>query len=247
MGTFKIDINSDVGEGMENEEQLFPLITSCNIACGGHAGDTQSMNTVVKLAVLNKVNIGAHPSYPDIENFGRLSMSINDTELIASVQSQIERLKSISEFYGTNLSHIKAHGALYNDIAKDDKLADVFLQAILPYRSLVLYVPYQSIISEKALKLGCNIKYEAFADRNYNDDGSLVSRKLPNAVLHNKKIVFQHVKNMILNESIVTINSDKIETKAETLCVHGDTKEALELLLYLNQKLPEVGIRITND
>ena len=170
-------INCDVGEGLNNEHLLMPYISSCNIACGGHAGDSTIMNDVVTLAKTHKVEIGAHPSYPDKANFGRVSITIPDEVLIDSIKEQINTLNYILTLHHLQLTHIKAHGALYNDIAKDSKKALVFLKAIEPYKtSCKLYVPYQSIIETEALKQGFDILYEAFADRNYENDLRLVSQ-----------------------------------------------------------------------
>ena len=243
----KIDLNSDLGEGMPNETDILSLVTSCNIACGGHIGDANSMTSVVKLAMQNNVKIGAHPSYPDKDNFGRLSLSISENELTKTIRGQINALQTIVLNHGAILSHIKPHGALYNDIAKDDKIAISFINAILPYKFLCLYVPYKSVIAKLALESGFKIKYEAFADRNYNINAGLVSRKLPNAVLRDKKKVLEHVKNMLINGKVKTIEAEEIEIKAETICVHGDTKQALAIVSYLHTELPKWGIKISNE
>jgi len=240
-----IDINCDVGEGIGNEAGLLPLISSCNIACGGHAGDLQTMIQVVRLAKENKVRVGAHPSYPDKENFGRVSMDVSSDVLIASIQTQLESFTSILKKEKVVLHHIKPHGALYNDIAKDENLAMIFLKSIIDFKDEVfLYVPYKSKIESEALKQQFKIKYEAFGDRNYNTDLSLVSRKLPNAIIENPQQVLSHLCS-IVNESMVKAESgDLVKLVADTFCIHGDTPTALQILTYLTKELPNHNITI---
>lgn len=240
-----IDINCDVGEGVGNEADLLPLISSCNIACCGHAGDDRSMTQVVKLAKQYGVHIGAHPSYPDKENFGRLSMDIGSTELTTSIRSQIHALNTILQQEQVSLHHIKPHGALYNDLAKNEALADLFLKAIASYKEVVvLYAPPSSVIAEKAIKHNFKVKLEAFADRSYNQDLSLVSRKLPNAVLIDPKIVLDHLVKMVHENKVVTIDGRESHIEAQTYCLHGDTPNALQILTYLSEELPKKQIYI---
>lgn len=241
----EIDINCDVGEGTGNEEQLFPLISSCNIACGGHAGDASSMERVVQLAKKYKVQVGAHPSYPDRENFGRISVNIPSEVLIKSIRQQIGDLISILKKENIPLHHIKAHGALYNEIAKGGGLAEVFLEAVAEYqKSILLYVPYASQIEKKALERGFPIVREAFADRNYNRDLSLVSRKHPKALIESPKAVLDHIVRMVEHQKVRTINGENIKILADTFCIHSDTPLAFEIVSYLSKELPNHNIRI---
>ena len=169
MGEWRIDINCDLGEGVGNEAELLPLIGSCNIACGGHAGDFVSMRETINLAKKNEVKIGAHPSYPDKANFGRQVMSISNKDLKISLQKQLKTFDKALEVENAQLHHIKAHGALYNQTAKDEDLAKFYLDIIKPYReSTYIYVPFGSVIAKLASQKGFKIFYEAFADRNYN-------------------------------------------------------------------------------
>jgi len=238
MKQIRIDINCDIGEGLGNESQLLPFISSCNIACGGHAGDQLSMNEVVLLAKQYKIKVGAHPSYPDKENFGRESIGISEDELIASVQEQVENLLSIAKSKNVKMNHIKPHGALYNDIAKDLLLAKIFLKAVIAYKeSAYLYVPYGSVVEKEALKQGFHIRREAFLDRNYNADLSLVSRKFANAVLEDPKSVLARLLLMVHKKQVITENGTKIQINADTYCVHGDTASALQILMYLSNQL----------
>lgn len=247
MKDFSIDINCDVGEGIGNEAQLLPLISSCNIACGGHAGDLDTIKEVAVLAKQHKVKVGAHPSYPDKENFGRVSMVISENYLIAIIKEQIENFLDILKKENITMHHIKPHGALYNDIAKDLILARTFLKAIASYKKCYLYVPYGSVIEKEALKDGYKIKREAFADRNYNADLSLVSRKLPHAVLETPKMVLAHILSMVKENQLTTLNEEVIHMAAETYCVHGDTSTAIQILTYLSKELGSQNIKIARE
>lgn len=247
MKDFIIDINCDVGEGIGNEAQLLPLISSCNIACGGHAGDLETIREVVAIAKKYNVKTGAHPSYPDEKSFGRLSMIIPENELIPIIQGQIETLLIILKEKDLAMHHIKPHGALYNDIAKDLNLSRTFLKAIKPYKKSLLYVPYGSVIEKEALKQGFNIKREAFADRNYNADFSLVSRNLPYAVMEDPEMVLAHVLCMVKEKKVKTLNKEVIFMDAETYCLHGDTLNAIQILTYLSEQLGMYNIKIARE
>lgn len=240
----KIDINCDVGEGIGNEVELLPLISSCNIACGGHAGDESSIREVIRLAKLHNVKVGAHPSYPDKENFGRVIMDIPIRELKESIREQLHGFMRVLEEEQAELHHIKPHGALYNIIAEDEEMAFVFLDAIENYRHIPIYLPYLSKIHRAAIKRGFRFYLEAFADRNYNSELRLVSRSSESAVMHDPKIVFEHVLKMIKEEEVKTIEGIFRGIKAHTFCVHGDTPTALQILTYLSQELPKYQIVI---
>jgi len=240
-----ININCDVGEGAGNEGYLLPLISSCSIACGGHAGNEASMREVVRLALRHNVLIGAHPSYPDKENFGRISMAITEDELVSAVQNQIASLVMILSEEKATLNHIKPHGALYNDLAKNDKLSAVFLAAVSQYKdSAAIYVPYDSVLEKSAIANGFDIKREVFVDRNYNDDLSLVRRTDLNALISNPQNVLEHLTRMINKKKVRTIAETEIDLIADTYCLHGDTPNVLEILAYLNHHLPKTKIRI---
>ena len=187
-----IDINVDVGQGIGNESQLMPYVSSCNIACGGHAGNSTTMRNVIKLAQKHHVKIGAHPSYPDFENFGRKPMKMASRALFASLKEQINDLITIIQEENALLHHIKPHGALYNMAITDTGIAttivDVMKSMALPIK---LYVPYKSVIEVLAMQNNIQITYEAFADRNYNDDLSLVSRSEKNALISDSNLMFE--------------------------------------------------------
>ena len=245
MKVFSIDINADVGEGIGNEAELLPLISSCNIACGGHAGDEETMHAVVRLAIENGVKIGAHPSFPDKENFGREVMAMSCSALYQSVKSQIELLRAIVKKERGLLHHIKPHGALYNLAAKDKTTAEVIVEVMKRFHQpLKLYVPYGSVIADIAKKEGVEITYEAFADRNYNKDLSLVSRKLPKALITDPDEMFAHVHNMIVHQKVIALSGEEVAIKADTFCIHGDNPEALRLVSDLREKLETSGVEI---
>jgi len=229
-----LHINCDVGEGVNNEEILMPYIHACNIACGGHAGDAETMAEVVALAKKYQVEIGAHPSYPDRENFGRISMEIDEEAFIKTIQQQISNLEEIVASQDAKITHIKPHGALYNDVAKSDEKAQLFLKAISKYKDkYTLYIPYNSVIEKAALQQKYKVYYEAFADRNYEDDLTLVSRKKDNAILTKIGEIFQHVFTLKNEQKVQTISGRKIMLKSNTFCVHSDTLNAIEIVQQL--------------
>ena len=245
MQNYKIDINVDLGEGVGNESRLMPYISSCNIALCGHAGDVETMRTVVKLAKKYGVKIGAHPSFPDKENFGRKAMEIPSVVLYKSIKTQIRDLLNILKEEHVRLHHIKPHGALYNLAMVDQKIAKTIIEALksiaLPVK---LYVPYTSIIADMAIQNSIAIAYEAFADRNYNDDLTLVSRDKSNALITNDADLFSHVFKMISTQKVKAINGAEIEIKADTFCIHGDNFEAENLVKNLRRNLEAKGVSI---
>ena len=235
-----LNINCDLGEGLNNEHIIMPLIDSCNIACGGHAGDNGSMIECVEISIKNKVKIGAHPSYPDKINFGRKKIDISPSELSYSIISQIESLETIADSYGLELNHIKAHGALYNQMIVDTELSNFYLNTIKDFKNKCsLYIPYKSEIEKIALKKGFSIIYEVFGDRNYNDDLSLVSRNNENALITDPESVVNHIKTIKETETVKTINGNYKKIKFDTICIHSDTNNSIEILKKLNQEFDE--------
>lgn len=240
-----VDINADVGEGLGNEALLMPYLSSCNIACGGHAGDAKTMTEVVRLAKNHKVKIGAHPSFPDVLNFGRAVMDISAADLYSSLKSQIRILQQILHNENAQLHHIKPHGALYNLAAKDEKTARIIIEVVKSIAMPIqLYVPYNSVISKLAEQEKISITFEAFADRNYEENLSLVSRKKEDAILHENSRILNHILGMIHREKVTAINGVEVSIKASTFCVHGDTKNALEILEFLTKELPKYNVKI---
>lgn len=245
MSDYSIDINADVGEGIGNENKLMPYLSSCNIACGGHTGNEKTMSEVALLADKNRVKIGAHPSYPDSEHFGRKRMDISCAALFTSVKGQVKDLMHVLYKHHLQLHHIKPHGALYNDAAKNKTVAEVIIEVMkgiqLPLR---LYVPYGSVIADLAIKERIPITYEAFADRNYNNDLTLVSRSLLNAIITDPDDMFEHVYGMISKNKVKTISGIEVNIKADTYCIHGDNPNAVALLKALSNKLKTKGVTI---
>ncbi len=245
MNQFIIDINADVGEGLANEAQLMPFLSSCNIACGGHSGDFESMKTVAKLAKQYNVKIGAHPSFPDKENFGRHFVDISSADLYTSLKHQIRSLMTVLRNERLPLHHIKPHGALYNSAVKDEKIATVIIEVIksiaLPIK---LYAPFNSVIANLVQQENIPVTFEAFADRNYNEDLSLVLRDKKNALITDSDLAFKHIYKIISEQKVITINGVEVALKANTFCVHGDNPEALNLLKNITQKLNKKHIKI---
>jgi UPF0271 protein len=239
-----IHLNCDLGEGGKYDARLMPHISACNIACGGHAGDAETMLKTVLLAMEYNVEIGAHPSYPDTENFGRRSLKISGNELKRSIQEQLFSLHEIVKKQGGKLTHIKPHGALYNDAAKDEKIAQIILKSIAESDlDLKLYAPQNSIISELA-NGKIEVVFEAFADRNYQQNYQLLSRDKPNALITKKEAVFQHLFLMFNEGKIRCENQKNIHCFASTFCLHSDTPNAVEILKYLQQRFKKKNVQI---
>ena len=233
-----IDINCDLGEGFNNEHIIMPLISSCNISCGAHAGSLEIMDKVIQLALKHKVKIGAHPSFPDRDNFGRNVLDISNSDLQKSLEDQLTIFKDRALLQNATIHHVKPHGALYNLIAINSEKASVVIAAIQHvFEAVKLYVPYQSRIEEIAIQSGLEIVYEAFADRMYNEDLSLVSRTFSNALIKDKQEVLKQVQKIANKQLVTTVNFHEKKIKASTFCVHGDTKNAIEILEYLHKYL----------
>ena len=240
-----IDINCDVGEGMNNEHLIMPFISSCNIACGGHFGNKKTIDETLKLAIQNNVLVGAHPSFPDQKNFGRTVLKITEAALKQSIVAQLDLFLGCLANCNLKIHHIKPHGALYNLIAKDKLEAVKFIKITKKYlQNCFLYVPYNSKIAEVALENNIKIKYEAFADRNYNDDLTLVSRTQENAIILDTDAITKHLVRMVKTNTVATISGSEKEIKAATFCIHGDNENSVGILPVLATKLKNYGIEI---
>ncbi|SHF87704.1 UPF0271 protein [Salegentibacter echinorum] len=240
----EIHINCDLGEGGDFDAALMPHISACNIACGGHAGNLETMRDTIRLAMENNVEIGAHPSYPDKENFGRKPMDISSEELKRTVVAQILSLKQLAEADGVKLTHVKPHGALYNEAVKDEKTAKIIVDAMLEFdQNLALFCPQNSVISNLAMGK-ITVVFEAFADRNYTTNYQLVSRSKPNALITEKEAVFKHVFSMFSEGKIHCENGEKLDCKAGTFCLHSDTPNSVEIMLFLRKKFAEKSVKI---
>jgi UPF0271 protein len=243
--TQNIDINSDVGEGIGNESQLMPYISSCNIACGGHAGNEETMKSAVQLAKKYKVKIGAHPSFPDKENFGRKVMEMPCVVLYKSIKVQVEDLMSILKEEHLALHHVKPHGALYNLAVTDERVANVIVEVMKSLGLLIkLYVPFGSKIADIAIENNVPITYEAFADRNYNTDLTLVSRQEKEALIEDEDVMFEHVFRMYTHGKVKVISGQEIPIKADTFCIHGDSPNAVNLIKNLKTRFEAQDINV---
>jgi 5-oxoprolinase (ATP-hydrolysing) subunit A len=240
-----IDLNADVGEGCGQDAALMPLISSANIACGGHAGDAESMREAVALALEHGVAIGAHPSFPDREHFGRQEMLLPARELHECIVAQIESLVSIAQKQGTQLRHVKPHGALYNMAARDEALAETVVTAIRSVDpSLMLFGLAGSALLVVSERLGLRAISETFADRAYRPDGSLQPRSEPGSVIETGPLVVGRAVEMAREGSVVAVDGSRIVIRAETICVHGDTPGAAVLARRIRDAFKEAGIRV---
>ncbi|WP_224483036.1 5-oxoprolinase subunit PxpA [Robertkochia aurantiaca] len=233
-----VKINCDVGEGVDNEASLLPLIDYCSIACGGHAGDIETMQRVLTIAEESEVKVGAHPSYPDKENFGRKTMTISSEALIESIRNQLETFDRALGQSDKPLTHIKLHGALYNDAVVSRRIADTVWKALeLNYKNIPLMLPFRSELGKIARENRHPCIYEAFGDRNYNADLTLVNRSSPNALIHDEEEVYQHILRMATERRVKTVEGELVPLQAETWCIHSDTENAVTIVGYIRNKL----------
>jgi UPF0271 protein len=240
-----IDLNCDLGEGINTDAQIIPLISSANIACGFHAGDERMMRSTIELCIRHDVAIGAHPSWPDRENFGRTEMQSSTSELYDCVSEQMNTLQKIAQTMGTKLHHVKPHGALYNQSAKDKTIACTIAKAVNNFdSSLVLFGLSGSHSIEEGELLHLKTAQEVFADRTYQNDGSLTPRSQFNAMIENKNIAVHQVLQMINQGVVTTITGKRIKIKADTICLHGDGKHAYQFCKLIHQTLKQNRVEI---
>lgn len=244
----KIDLNADLGEGSGSDQQLLQLVTSANIACGFHAGDAQTMLQSVRWALESGVAIGAHPSFPDRENFGRTAMQLPPETVYAQVVYQIGALKAIVESEGGKLVHVKPHGMLYNQAAVDSQLADAIaraVQAVDP--SLILVGLANSELIGAAERLGLVARQEVFADRGYQADGTLVPRSQPGAIIESEQQAIEQTLNMVQHGKVLSISGEKVAVRADSVCLHGDGAHALAFARRLRAAFAEQHISVTSQ
>lgn len=240
-----IDINCDMGEGIGNDDAIMPLISSANIACGYHAGDEKTMRQTVDSAVKNKVAIGAHPSFFDKKNFGRTEIDLPADEIYDLVLLQLRTIDQIINEKEGKLHHVKPHGALYNMSAKNSKIAQAIAQAVKDFdEGLILFGLSGSVSIAVAKQAGLKTASEVFADRTYQDDGSLTSRSQPNALIEDEQKVLQQVLQMVNEKTVQTLSGNNIPIIADTVCIHGDGEHAVQFARALNKKLSLGGIEI---
>ena len=237
-----MDVNSDMGEinrllGDGTYEKLMEYVTSINVACGGHAGDETMMAAMVALAKEKGVNIGAHPSYPDRENFGRIDMNMDANELLDTVRDQIQLLVDIGTNNGVNLSHVKAHGALYNRAVIDEEIAQTIGEAIIQVDPLLKVM---GLAGSKMLSvfdgLGLDTMAEAFADRSYESDGTLRNRKYDDALITDPNKAALQAKNMV-EGTVISFEGKVIEMNTQTICIHSDTPNAVAIAEAVKEEI----------
>jgi UPF0271 protein len=239
-----MDLNADLGEGMD-DGPILPFLTSANVACGLHAGGPLTMERTVAQALSRAVRIGAHPGYPDRKNFGRTPMDLPLEEVRALVLYQVGALDAFVRARGARLSHVKAHGALYNRAARDVPLARAIAEAVLAYRpDLILVGLAGSAQLGEARALGLRAAGEAFADRRYLPDGSLMPRSQPGAVLHDAEEVAGQALRIAREGRVVAADGSTVRVDAETLCLHGDTPGAVAMARAVREQLESSGVRI---
>lgn len=247
-GAGGIDLNCDMGEGIGNDELIMPYISSANIACGYHAGDESTMKRMVELCLKYNVAIGAHPSYPDRLNFGRIDLvdqTLKPEDLPSIIIDQINQLNKICGEFGTRLHHIKPHGALYNRAAWDGVVSSFICTAIEETdSSLLFYGLSGSEMKNEADDYNIKFVSEVFTDRTYQDDGSLTPRTQPNALIEDSEQAIQQVLQMIKERSVTTVSGKQVPIIAETICIHGDGKHAVEFAKNIAEAIKKEGIRI---
>ena len=245
-----MDINSDLGESfgawrMGDDAAMLDIVTSANVACGFHAGDPAGIFKTVRAAAERGVVIGAHVAYPDLVGFGRRNMDPSSTELVADVIYQIGALQGIAQAAGTTVSYVKPHGALYNTIAHDTRQANDVITGILAIDpELTLMALAGSPIIELARERGLRVVAEAFADRAYNDDGSLVSRREAGAVLHDAEQVAERMLNLVRTGELESISGRTVRLQADSICVHGDSPGAVEMARRIRARFDEAGVEL---
>jgi len=246
-----IDLNCDMGEGAGNDAAIMPFITSVNIACGYHAGNEDTMRQTISLAIENNVAIGAHPSFPDREHFGRREMSLSAGEVYQLVYEQLVILQNIANESKAVLHHVKPHGALYNQAARQQDLADAIVQAVKDFNSSLILVGLSgSCLITAAQHGGLKAASEVFADRTYQDDGSLTPRTQPKALIEDESESLRQVLQMVRFGTVTATSGKTIPIAAETICIHGDGAQAAVFAQRIHAMLKENNIelkRMTGD
>lgn len=242
-----VDLNVDLAEGCSNDQRLLQLVTSANVACGLHAGDFNEMRKAIRWAKENKVRVGAHPSFPDRENFGRTNLQLPYDELKACLLYQLGAVKALCDAEGVSLSYVKPHGALYNQAAKDESLAALIALTIKQFDpSLKLMGLSGSLMLKVAQQHGLGIISEVFADRHYLADGSLVPRSRADALVDNDEEAIRQVLQMVLQGSVPTVDGQDVAIQADSICLHGDGEHAISFAEKIRKALTENNIILNN-
>ena len=246
----EININCDLGEkskfhSIENDPDLLGIVNSANIACGYHAGDEETMDATIKISKSNSVSIGAHPSFNDPENFGRKRINLPSSEIVKLIIDQYEILQKVAKKHNENVTHIKPHGALNNMACENFELANVIAKSILQVnKNLIFLVPTGSEMERAGKKLKMKVAAEIFADRNYEDDGNLVSRSKSNALITDPEIAKKHVIKMVTNQSLNCFSGKQIPCDIDSVCVHGDGESAVVTAKEIRNGLVNSGVTL---
>lgn len=234
-----------MGEGCADDAELMKYVTSANIACGFHAGDADTMKRTLGLAIENDVAIGAHPGYRDRENFGRTNMNIPPKQVYELVTEQIAALGDIARSRGVTLTHVKPHGALYNQAAKTPELAAAIAEAVRDFDDrMILYGLSGSVSISEAEKLGLKVANEVFCDRTYQNDGSLTPRTQPDALILDAARSATQVLDIVKYARVRTVDAVMMKVKADTVCIHGDGANAVQIARTIRQNLSDAGIEV---
>lgn len=240
-----IDLNADLGEGDPYDEALLRIVSSCNVACGGHAGDRESMAATVREAMTNGVNVGAHPGYPDRDGFGRVSGFLQGDALYVALTGQVTALADIAAQLGARLTHVKPHGALYNDAIADGERANVIARVVSELHGDAAFVGMADTeLQAAAERHGLSFIAEAFVDRAYEPDGTLVSRSEPGAVHTELSVITAQAVSLAKSGQVTARNGEVIQVPADTLCIHGDTPGAAQAARAVRDVLESHGIEV---
>ena len=246
----EININCDLGEkskyhSIENDPELLNIVNSANIACGYHAGDEETMNMVIKISKSNGVSIGAHPSFNDPDNFGRKRINLTSSEINKLITNQYEILQKVAQKHNEKVTHIKPHGALNNMACEDFELANTIAKAINNIdKNIIFLVPTGSQMEIAAKKLNMKIACEIFADRNYEDDGNLVSRSKDHALITDPEVAKKHVLNMVKNQALNCYSGKQIPCEIDSVCIHGDNQSSLATAKSIRENLISNGLTL---
>ena len=244
----EININCDLGEkskfhSIENDPELLNIVNSANIACGYHAGDEKTMNMVIKISKSNGVSIGAHPSFNDPDNFGRKRINLTSSEINKLITDQYEILQRVAQQHNEKVTHIKPHGALNNMACEDLELANTIAKAINSIdKNIIFLVPTGSQMEIAAKKLNMKIACEIFADRNYEDDGNLVSRSKEHALITDPEVAKNHVLSMVKNQALNCYSGKQIPCEIDSVCIHGDNQSSLATAKSIRENLISNGL-----
>ena len=247
---YKIDLNSDIGESFGNymlgmDEEVLKYVTSANIACGWHAGDATVMDKTVLMAKSLNTSIGAHPGFPDLMGFGRREMKVGYEEAKNYIKYQIGALWAFARSHGVELQHVKPHGAFYNMAAKDSRMARAIAEAVYEVdKGLILVGLAESEMIRMGKDIGLKVANEVFADRAYNPDGTLVSRNINGAVIHDRDTAINRVIRMVKEGKVTSVTGEDINIQADTICVHGDNPSAVLFVQEIRKALEKENIKV---